>query len=275
MKLAGFDFQAAGFRFPVAVMSDSSSSSITTSGRIVRAALVIFPVGTILFGIASFGFWWYQKQVVEDRSQAYASALRRDMSAQAMDRYVSILREVFQQPESERLPAVASFVESSMSPENMGYEPLRDRFFHGSLEVSNVEAELTGRQRPREVHLILVPYGNPARLEAEAHALAGMMSLANAMTGERTEITRRFAALPLGVQDQAGLSALERLAKRMTDRAERLLKVTVLGGADDAVMSQVSLTFRAAQNGVAMKNIPATSDTPGTLAAMSMLKTQL
>ena len=71
----------------MASMSDtavSSSSAITTSGRVVRAALIILPVGTIVLGLASFGIWWSKKQGTEDRNHAYASALRREMTVPAM-----------------------------------------------------------------------------------------------------------------------------------------------------------------------------------------------
>ncbi len=252
----------------------SSTSAITTSGRIVRVALIILPLGTIVLGAASFGIWWSKKQGVEDRNYAYASALRREMTVPAVDRYVSILKEVLNQPETERLPAVASFLESSMSPENMGYEPRRDRFYSGSLEVSNVEAELTGGQRPREVRLFLVPYGDKARIDAEAHALAGMMALAHAMTGERDEITVRFVAIPLGVNDQSGHSALERLASAIQERRERLMSVMVLGGASEAVISEIGLAFRTVQTGTVVKSLPETHDSSSTLTTMRGLMNQ-
>lgn len=250
----------------------ASNSSITTSGRVVRAALIILPLGTILLGALSFGIWWYKKQGVEERGYAYASALRREMTAPALERYVGILREVLNQPDAERLPAVASFLESSMSPENMGYEPRRDRFYSGGVEVSNVEAELTGRQRPREVRLLLIPYGDRSRIDVEVHALAGMMVLAHAMTGERDEITVRFAAVPVGVKDQSGRSALERLAGAANERGERLMQILVLGGAGDALLSEIGLAFRAAQTGTVVKNLTETHEVPATLAAMKALK---
>lgn len=253
-------------------MSVTSTSSITTSGRIVRAGLILLPVGTIVLGAASFGIWWYKKQTVEDRSHAYASALRREMTVPAVDRYAGILKEVLQLPDVERLPSVASFLESSMSSENMGYEPKRDRFVANGVEVANVEVELTGRQRPREVRLLLAPYGDRARVGAEAHALAGLMALAHAMTGEREEVTVRFAAVPMGVADQSGHSGLERLVAGMNERGERLMQVSVLGGASEAWMTEIGLAFRAAQTGAVVRGLPATGDTTSTLAAMSALK---
>jgi hypothetical protein len=247
-------------------------SSITTSGRVVRAALIIFPFGTIILGIASFGFWWVKRVQVEERSYSYATALRRDMTLTAMERFVGIFHEVLQLPESERLTSVASFAESSMSSDNMGYEPRRDRFFSGSQEVSNVDAEMAGSQRLREVRLILVLYGDQARSKAESQALGGLMSLANAMAGRRAEDTLRFAAVPMGVKDPSGRTALERFAFGMANRGERLMSVTLLGGAGEQVLSDVALAFRTAQTGAIVQNLPETQDLAATLAAMTALK---
>jgi hypothetical protein len=251
----------------------ATASPSPTSGRVIRAALVIFPFGTIVLGIASFGFWWVKRVQVEERSYAYATALRRDMTPAALERYDGIFTEVLQLPEAERLSATASFVESSMSSDNMGYEPRRDRFFSGQNEVSNVDAEMAGSQRLREVRLILVVYGDHGRLKTEAQSLAGMMSLAHAMAGSRSEDTLRFAALPMGVKDPSGRTALERFAFGMANRGERLMKVTVLGGAGEQQLSDIALAFKTAQTGAIVQALPETLDAPSTLAAMTALKT--
>lgn len=254
-------------------MSETApASTITTSGRVVRAALIIFPFGTIILGIASFGFWWVKRVQVEERSYSYATALRREMTPPALERYVSIFRDVLQLPEAERLPSTASFVESSMSSDNMGYEPRRDRFFSGSQEVSNVDAEMAGTQRLREVRLILVVYGDQGRVQAESQALGGLMSLAHAMAGSRAEDTLRFAAVPMGVKDPSGRTALERFAYGMTHRGERLMKVTLLGGAGEQVFSDVTLAFSTAQTGAIVQNLPETLESAATYAAMTALK---
>ncbi len=253
-------------------MSDSAPAS---TGRFIRYALVGFPLGLVITSLMSFGIWWQKKQQVEERSFAHASALRREMSPQALDRYISILKEVMQPQGTERVAAVASFLESSMSPENMGYEPRRERFFHGDVEVSNVEVELTGKQRPREVRLLLVPYGDLAHTEAEIHALAGMMALSHTITGVRQESTLRLAAVPLGVKDANGRTALERLAGAAQERQERIRKIIVVGGAHEQVVQQVRQAFRVEQTGTIVETQSATSGIEPTLKAMSELRTSL
>lgn len=248
---------------------------MSSPGRLIRLSLVLFPLGIILTSIASFGFWWHKRQQVEERSFVYATALRRDLNEAALQRHSQILREVLISPAPQQLAAVASYIDSSMSPENMGYSPRRDRFFHQGEEVSNVEAELTGRQRPRDIHLILALYGDPTRQAVEIQALAGMMSLGHALAGDRREHTLRFAAVPLGVQDSNGLSALSRLAAATFSRQERPVRIIILGGVSEETQGQVRQAFRIEQTGAVVEIQPATQDAASTLPQMTRLKSQL
>lgn len=253
-------------------LRDPSSPS---QGRFIRAALIIFPAGTIILGIASFGIWWANKVKKEERSYRYATALRRDLSLSAIERSAGILRDVLRQPETERLPAVASFLNSSMGAENMGYAARRDSFFHGQIEVSNVDVELTGKQRPREVILVLGLYGDPGRLEAEAQALAELMAVAHAVTGESRTRTLRFAGVPLGVKDDGGQTALERLAAGIRGQEDRVLQVFVLGGAPDPVLAQVRQALRTESTGTIIHGVPATATAETTLSAAQALQSAL
>jgi hypothetical protein len=262
----------ASFRL---VLTFSARPPMPTPGRLIRLALVLFPLGLILTSIASFGFWWHKRQQVEERSFAYASALRRELNEAALLRHSQILREVLSSPAPRQLAAVASYIDSSMSPENMGYSPLRDRFYHQGEEVSNVEAELTGRQRPREVHLVLTLYGDPTRQSGEIQALAGMLGLGHSLAGDRRDHTLRLAAVPLGVQDPSGLSALNRLAASSLNRQERLVRIIVLGGISEDNRNQVRRAFRVEQTGAIVDFQSATEDPASTLAQMVRLKGQL
>lgn len=244
-------------------------------GRLIRLSLVLFPLGLILTSIASFGFWWHKRQQVEERSFAYATALRRDLNEAAILRHSQILREVLSSPAPQHLAAVASYIDSSMSPENMGYAPLRDRFYHQGEEISNVEAELTGRQRPREIHLVLALYGDPTHQSGEIQALAGMLSLGHAMAGDRRDHTLRLAAVPLGVKDSNDLNALNRLASSSLNRQERFVQIIVLGGVSEESRNQVRQAFRVEQTGTIVDFQPATEDPSSTLAQMMRLKDRL
>lgn len=250
-------------------MSETPPSS--SQGRWIRAALVIFPVGTVILGIASFGFWWVKKVKVEERSYKYALALRRDLSENGVKRHVEILQEVMSQAIAQRLPAVAAYLESSMGAENMGYQIRRTRTQFREVELSNVDVDLTGKQRPREIILFLVVYGDAERQQAEAHALASLLALAHALTGESGTYTLRFAAVPSAHDPEA----LERLSVAMRAREERVLQVFVPGGVSESSLAAIRTGLRTEASGTVVTPLPATTDVASTLSAAQVMKPKL
>ena len=247
-------------------MSDTPNPS--KQGRWIRAALVIFPAGTIVLGIASFGFWWVKKVKVDERGYKYALALRRELNEAGLQRHMDILRDVMNQPVAEKIPAVAAYLESSMGAENMGYQVRRVRFQKGEIELANVDVELTGKKRPREVVLLLVPYGDPARLEAEANAIAMLLSLAHAITGEAGTSTLRLAVVPAGFEQEA----LERFTTASRGKEERFMQVLAAGGVSEEMLATLNAAFRVGETGTGITRLPATDDMPATLAAAQALK---
>ncbi len=239
-------------------------------GRFIRAALVIFPVGTVVFGILSFGIWWWKRERVEERGYKYALALRRDLSEAGLRRHADILAEALGRTDAARFQAVAAYLESSMGAENMGYQVRRDRSRVGETEVANIDVELTGKPRPREVVLLLVPYGEAGQAEAESRSLAMLMSLAHALTGETRSLTLRFAAVPLGADPQA----LARLAEVAESRRERIMQVFVLGGGEAAVAA-VKTALQTERSGALVKPLTPPETLETALTAAGALRTAL
>lgn len=242
------------------------------AGRVIRAALIIFPVGTVILGIASFGVWWVKKEAKEEREAKYVRALRRELNAPEIQQYANVLKDVLVQPEAQRLPAVVSYLNSSMGPENMGYTVRRERYYSGPLEVANVDVELEGKQRAHQVVAVLGLYGDATQLQSECHALAELMALAHSMVGENKNLTLRFAGLPVGIKDLDGQTALERFAASCRSRDERLMQVFVLGGRSAAEIEEIRQVLRADQQGTIVQPLPATSDVPATLEAAKALQ---
>lgn len=228
-------------------MTDTFPSS---QGRFIRAALVIFPAGTIVFGIMSFGIWWWKREQVEERGYAYAKALRRDISEPALRRHADVLREVLLRVDPQRYQAASAYLESSMGPENMGYQVHRDRVMQSGVEYSNVEIEITGKPRPRELVLLLVPYGQTGMAEQESLSLAMLMSLAHELTGETRARTVRLAALP----SAADAEALRRLVARIEERRERVIQIFLLGAAGEE--PRVQEAFQTQRTGTLLRALP-------------------
>ncbi len=200
-------------------MTDSPPQASPDTGRWIRAALVIFPLGTVLLGIASFGIWQWKKNREEDRSFKYALALKRDISLGGIEKHANVLREVLKQPDA--LLAVPGYLQSTMGEENLGYAVRRDRYQSGAAECSNVDAELAGKQMPYDVTMILVPYG--AGEESAALGLATLLSIAHEVTGQPMLRTLRFATLPRVP------GAVEKMAERLRVEGDRVKFLHVLG----------------------------------------------
>jgi len=234
-------------------------------GRWIRAALVILPVGTILLGIASFGIWQWKKDQAADRSFQYAMALRRPISIDEIQRHTGIVREALAKPEWNL--SIPGYLESTMGAENMGYNVRRTRF---GTDQSVVDAELTGKKRPREIVMALVLYdGDASRLESNTQAVAEALSVAHESTGEEVLRGLRFAALPNTPE------ALEELKKALRRDDERLMHLMVLGGQPAETLARVQSILETAKAGTRVVERPATATPQATLQSAHELKALL
>lgn len=234
-------------------------------GRWIRAALVLLPVGTILLGIASFGIWQWKEHQAEDRSFKYAMALRRPISAEGIQRHATIVREAL--GKSDRDLSIPGYLESTMGAENMGYTVRRKRL---GGDKSNIDTELSGKQRPREVVLALVLYSDdPTRVEDSAWAIAETLSVAHELTGEAVLRTLRFAIIP----DTA--EALLELKEGMRRDDERLLHLLVLGGHGAGVLKRLQAVLETAKAGTRVIERAATTTPQATLQSAHELKALL
>lgn len=229
-------------------------SADSKQGRWVRIALMTLPVGTVLLSIASFGIWWLKKTTVEDRTYAYASALRREMTPEAVTKFDRVAREVLAMPVEDRLPSMAAYLKSSMGAANMGYDVREQRFTVEPVESAIIDVELTGKKRPREVVALITAYGGDlGRVKPDSMALGTLMSLAHSVAGEGTLRTLRFVALPEGLTDPRGRSALEAFESESRGRDERITHVWLLG---NLPVDSSRKALRVEQTGCVVKSLP-------------------
>jgi len=245
-------------------MTDAPSTS-ADPGRWIRAALVLFPAGTILLGIASFGIWQWKKDQAEDRSFKYAMALRRTISMEGIQRHADIVREALSKPDRDL--SIPGYLESTMGEENMGYTVRRQRL---GGDKSNIDAELSGKQRPREIVLALVLYNDDtARMEGSALAIAETLSVAHELTGEAVLRTLRFAIVP----DTA--AALLEIKEGMRRDDERLLHLLVLGGPDAGVITRLQAVLETTKAGTRVIERAATTTPQAAFQSAHELKALL
>ncbi len=240
-------------------------SATQDQGRWIRAALVILPVGTILLGIASFGIWQWKKDQAADRSFRYAMALRKPISLGEIQRHAGIVREALSKPEWHL--SIPAYLESTMGAENMGYTVRRAR--HGQ-EQSNVDAELTGKTRPREVVMALVLYnGDPLRFERTAQAISEALVVAHEATGETVVRSLRFAAIPNTPE------ALKEMKSALNRDAERVMQLLILGGPTADSVARVREILETAKTGTQLLERRATTTPEETLQSAHELKALL
>ncbi len=234
-------------------------------GRWIRAALVIFPLGTILLGIASFGIWQWKKDRAADRSFRYAMALRRSISLGEIQRHAGIVRTALGKPDWSL--SIPGYLESTMGAENMGYTVRRARF---GKDQSNIDAELTGKNRPRELVVALVPYsGDPLRFERTAQAMAEALSIAHEATGENVTRCLRFAMIP------ATADALQEMKSALSRDSERVMQLMVLGDPTPDFMRHMRDILEITKNGTRVIERPATTTPEMTLQSAHELKALL
>ncbi|HRH96518.1 MAG TPA: hypothetical protein PLB55_11315 [Prosthecobacter sp.] len=234
-------------------------------GRWIRFALVMLPIGTILLGIASFGIWQYKKDQAADRSFKYALALRRTISLEGIQRHADIVREALSK--TDRDLSIPGYLESTMGAENMGYTVRRTRF---DDTASNIDAELTGKTRPREVVMALALYdGDPTRLIRTSNAVAELLSIAHEVTGESVVRGLRFAVIPNSAE------ALTQMKEALRRDDERLMHLFVLGAPDINQMARLTKALDTAAKGTRVVSRPATSTPQETVQSAHELKALL
>lgn len=144
----------------------------------------------------------------------FAAMLRRDFNEHDFNRYVKILADDIissTMTADEKKAAVATFIESSMSMENMGYEVARKK--RDSDGTNILYSELPGSVTNRRI-VVSVSYDglfqDAATRKAAAEQIAGMMCLAHSLTGTRPPCTIRFLT-----SEHLGVVELERPSSRV------------------------------------------------------------
>jgi hypothetical protein len=182
----------------------------TKPPRLMRAMLVGFPAGLILFSILAVMIYFRLEEQKTARSIRYAAGLREEMTAERLGRHQAVLAE--SKADLTRAALVAgSYVSSTLGPENMGYQT---RILRESMEpdvpIQSIDVELTGQKRPRDVVLVLCDYQDPV-------AVSTLLGIAHDVTGEAPLRTLRIGlvkgAAELPVYYDKCLGANERVSQ--------------------------------------------------------------
>lgn len=225
----------------------AEGSSNTTTRKVIFWALIILPFGTVVLGALSFVLYFNKQEKAAQRSIRYAAGLRRDLNEADLQRHEQVLSEALRLPSPERSKVAASYLESTLGPENMGYtvRVVADRSAENSPPTA-LEVESTGSKRPQDVVLVLGGWLPPLTAldnQEVTRPMAALLGVAHALAGEFKTRTIRFVV----VQDVAGLKAYYTQGVGYRDRIQHVI---LLGGAaamsDTEVQSALHLDGRGA-----------------------------
>lgn len=200
----------------------------STVGRVIRTALIVLPFGTVVLGIMSFVLFFNKKEQTVQRSIKYASGLRKDLNEADLKRYQKIVEDALTLPPAERARTLATFLESTLGPENMGYQvrTFVDRSQPTAAPLA-LDVELTGSKRPRDLVVVIGGFSPDTAfttgLDQETpRGLAALLGMAHATAGMPRVRSLRFVAAQ-------NLAALKEYYNEGIQVGERITHLILLG----------------------------------------------
>jgi len=175
---------------------------------IYPALLVAFPLGLIVLGILTFGYYLLtldnrtQEEIEADeraRRAEVVSMLRKDPQVADLQTYVRLLTALGPRNAAhpKALTQTADSIDNFLGGFNMGYQVNRQGFVgEDGVQRTNVYVEVAGRSA--ETLLIVADASSPGDspgADANASGVAVLLTLANAFIGTKPENTIRFLAL--------------------------------------------------------------------------------
>ena len=230
--------------------SMSTPPPLSTTGRVIRAALIILPFGTVLLGIMSFVLFFDKKEQTVQRSIKYAAGLRKDLNEADLKHYEQVVSDALAKPPAERTRTLATFLDSTLGPENMGYQvrSFMDRTDPKAPPLA-LDVELTGSKRPRDLVVVLgsyLPADVVTGLDLDTpRGLAAFLGVAHASTGLAKVRSLRFAAIQ-------NVAALKNYYEEGIQVGERITHVLLLGEIANAPDAEVTSRLHLEGRGVVL-----------------------
>jgi len=181
---------------------ESGQDEIQKPNALIKWLVGGLPLGLIVMGVLSFVIWFHKKKERAPIVSEFAAMLQKDVNTADFDRYVRIIAEEIgrsNMSEGEKGEAVATFVESSMSMDNMGYEMLRKGYENDGLAIYG---ELPGKNRSAPPVVLVAQLQDAYKDRSRANCLAAMMSVAHSLTGTQQTRTIRYAIVLGSEADQ-------------------------------------------------------------------------
>ena len=163
---------------------------------LVRLFVMGLPLGILIMAALSFAVYFNKRNAaLEPKASKYADLMRRDINAEDLQRYAKILSKDIGErsaAQKENLETAASFVESTMGFDNMGYQVQRHEFEEDGHAVTDLTVDLVGKSDPSSIVLVIASYAGDK--DDTGAAAAALMNLAHSFTGTSHNRTLRIVA---------------------------------------------------------------------------------
>ena len=226
---------------------------MSSQAKWFRFGLTALPVGVILFGIASFGVF-FLKNEADAKKKARENAenagiFRKDIEIGDLKSYVEMLSVTIGERhvgKHENLETAATWLESALGPNNMGYQVSRQTFQVDGKNCHNIEVQITGKSKPEEIVVVGAHYdtavGTPGA-DDNATGVAALVCLANAFVGTEPARTIRFVGFtneepPHFQGPDMGSYVYAKRCKEMKEKIVAMLSLESLGYFSDEKGSQ-------------------------------------
>lgn len=228
-------------------------------GILVRAFLIVLPVGLSFMVPLSLWIYYQKKNQPAPATSEFAAMLRRELNAEDFARYARILSQDIGErtmANPENLDAAAAFIESTMGYDNMGYAVQRQAFESKDMTVLNLEAELPGKSKPKELVVVVANYD-----EADAAGISAIMCVAHALAGSDHARSIRFAAV------MSGAGGFGKLRQSVSGEGRKLRTFVLVASTPPLLLGGTP-----GNGGVRQFQITLADDPPATLARLRDLK---
>lgn len=214
--------------------------------------LVVLPLGFVVLGAISLAIFFLKADgdaVNERKNAENAGIFRKGISRADLESYIEMLASTIGErnvANYDNLQRAATWLESALGPNNMGYQVERQTYQVGGKDCHNIEVQITGRGKPDEIVIVAAHYdsasGTPGA-DDNASGVAALVCLANAFVGTTPERTLRFVGFTNEEPPHFQTSSMGSYvyAKRCQQREENvvaMLSLESLGYFSDAPGSQ-------------------------------------
>jgi hypothetical protein len=160
--------------------------------KLILWLLMSFPVGLIVFSIASFGIWRYLENKKLDDEQKIKMAFYRPISEEGYLKQLKLLTSASE--EGVAVERVIKTLGSALGEDNMGYR-LKE-LGHFSQGTYQLMADLVAFKKQRQIKLLWVTYSRKRLESKDLRRFAKILVLMNDLIKEQPEVTLRLWITP-------------------------------------------------------------------------------